>query len=419
MAGPWVAGKRDAAAKYLSTALGAAEMVMKGCTACYDLVYEFPVPSVAGLDTIAQAYADVGMRAVVAPMIADRTFYDAIPGVYEALAPELQQAVAGFKLEPMEASIGASAQAIRTWRFPRDQVRPAIAPTIPLHCSEEFMRRCRRIADEHDIGLHMHVSESKVQAIAARKRYGKSLAAYICELGLVDERFTGAHAIWLDADDFKRIGDRGGALVHIPGSNFRLGSGLALVRGMPDAKVSVGIATDGATSSDNLNMFEAMRLASFVSRAHGLPHEQWLTSREVFRLATRGSATAAGLGDLCGQLAPGFKADIVFLDAGHINYLPLNDALNQVVNCEDGAAVEHVMIGGKMVVRNRKLQTLDLGKLRQRIEDTSRRILADTGALKATADRLSPEVAAFCRTLIREPHPFNRYAGALPGESPA
>ena len=415
VAGPWVAGNRSTEAKYLSAALGAAEMLLKGCTACYDLVYEFPVPSPEGLDAIGQAYFDSGMRAVIAPMIADRSFYDAIPGVFDALPPELQAMVGGFKLEPMERSLAACEAAFRGWAFPRERVRPAIAPTIPLHCSEPFMLACRDIATRHGIGMHMHLSESKVQAVAALRSYGKTLAAFVDDLGLLGPDFTGAHAIWMDRADYDRFAARGASLAHMPASNFRLGSGLAKVRAMLEAGVNVGVATDGCTSSDNLNLFEAMRLASFVSRAHGLPHGQWLSSREAFHMATIGAARAAGLQDLCGRIAPGFAADLVFIDLAHINYLPANDLLNQVVNVEDGTAVEHVMVDGRFAVRDRKLVSMDLEALRGRINDTAAALLEATQPLKRNADRISPHVAAFCRTLIEQAHPFNRYAG-IPGQ---
>ena len=100
----------------------------------------------------------------------------------------------------------------------------------------------------------------------ATSRYGTSLAAHMDELGLVNERFTVAHGVWLDDEDMKRLGDRGASVAHNPGSNMRLGNGLADVRGMLNRKVNVGVGTDGASCSDNQNMYEAMRLASFAPR---------------------------------------------------------------------------------------------------------------------------------------------------------
>src|SRR5262249_49244869 len=112
-AAPWITGNRNADDKYLSTQLGAVEMVLKGCTACYDLSFEWPLPTSEGLSLAGQAYADVGMRAVVAPMVADRSFYEAIPGLDEALPQLLKDGVAGLRLAPAEATLSAIRTALR------------------------------------------------------------------------------------------------------------------------------------------------------------------------------------------------------------------------------------------------------------------------------------------------------------------
>ena len=153
----------------------------------------------------------------------------------------------------------------------------------------------------------------------------------------------------------QRLGDHGASVAHNPGSNMRLGNGLADVRGMLERKVNVGIGTDGANCSDNLNMYESMRLASMVSKTQGPDTDRWLTTGEVLAAATEGSARALGFGDRLGRIAPGYKADIVFLDLHNVNWMPFNNAVNQLVHTEDGAAVHSVMVGGRMVVENRRV----------------------------------------------------------------
>ena len=160
-AAPWITGNRDAEDKYLSTQLGAVEMVLKGCTACYDLSFEWPVPTSEGLAQAAQAYADVGMRAVVAPMVADRSFNEAIGRRAEHCRRRCtrRQLVVAYRSSTLSDPRG-----LTDWSFDRDQVRPAVAPTIPHHCSDAFISGCASLAQEFDIGLHSHVAESKVQA---------------------------------------------------------------------------------------------------------------------------------------------------------------------------------------------------------------------------------------------------------------
>ena len=410
-AGPWASRLDSLDATYVAASVGAVEMLLKGCTACYDLFVAFPAPSLEGLSAIGRAYADAGMRAVVAPMMADRTFYAAIPGLTEALPGELRAEVLRMASASGEENLRACAATLKAWPFDRDQVRPALAPTIPLHCADEFMVGAARLAREHDIGYHTHLGESKIQAVSGLTRYGVTLTRHLDDLGILAPNFTAAHAVWLDRDDIARMGDHGASVAHNPGSNMRLGSGIAPARRMLSAGVHLGIGTDGASCSDNLNMFEAMRLASLASHVRGPDYEAWLSTREVFHAATEGSAHLLGFGGKLGRLEPGYLADVVFLDATHINWTPLNDVINQLVHTEDGSAVDKVMVGGKLVVEGREILTVDRRALRAQAETTAGRLRRSHAAARAVADRLEPIVGAFCRGLASGPYHIHNYGG--------
>ena len=409
-AAPWITGNRTVEDKYLSTLIGAVEMVRKGCTAAYDLNFELPAPTSEGLEAIGRAYADSGMRAVVAPMMADRTFHRAIPGLMDALPDALRREAEAVALKPFAESLAAWERALRSWPFPSDRVRLALAPTIPHHCSEEFLRSARTKALEHGVGFHTHLAESKVQALAGVRLYGMTQTAYLDSLGVLGPNFTAAHAVWLDRDDMRRIADAGGAVAHNPGSNARLGNGLAATRALLDAGVRVGIGTDACTCSDNLNMFEAMRIASMVSRVQELDYEQWLATGEVLDLATRGSAEVLGFGDEIGSIEPGRKADIVFLDLGQINYVPLNNPVNQIVHGEDGTGVESVMIGGRMVLEGRRMVTVDEGKLARDAQAAAERLAAANADARALAERLEGPVGRYAVEWSREDYHIERHA---------
>jgi 5-methylthioadenosine/S-adenosylhomocysteine deaminase len=327
-------------------------MIRKGCTACYDLFFEFPLPSSAGVFALGKAYRDAGVRAVIAPMVADFTLYQAYPGLIHALPEALQADVRAFKLAPYRATAEAAEKIYAEWPFDRDWIRPAIAPTIPLHCSDEFLVRCRDLAKAYDLPLQTHLAETKAQAVLGLRKYGKTLTAHLDALDMLGPRLSAAHAIWLDDEDRSRLADNGASVVHAPISNMRFGSGLAHVRPMLDRGINVGIATDAANSSDQLNMFEAARLASLISRVQTPDFDAWLGPDEVLRMATSGSAQAMGFGGSIGEIAAGYKADIVFLDLGHINYVPCHDVISQIVFTENGAAVDSVMIGGVMVLEH-------------------------------------------------------------------
>ena len=230
------------------------------------------------------------------PMVADRSFYEAIPGLMEALPRPLQDRVAELRLPPAEATVAAIREALRSWSFDREWVRPAVAPTIPHHCSDAFILGCAELAREFGVPLHSHVAESKVQAVTGIRVYGRTQTAHLDGLGVLGPQFTVAHGVWLDEDDMTRLGDHGASVAHNPGSNMRLGSGLADTRAMLERRVNLGIGTDGANCADNQNMYEAMRLASFVSKVQGPDWRRWLTTREAALAATEGCARALGFG---------------------------------------------------------------------------------------------------------------------------
>lgn len=409
-AAPWIGGARTEEDKYLSTYIGAAEMLLKGCTACYDLTFEFPAPTEAGLGAAVKAYSDVGMRAVVAPMVADVTFFDAIPGLKDALPPALQSEVEALAMAPAETTLSRIRAAVENWTGSEALVRPAVAPTIPHHCTDAFMCGCRDIARAHGIGLHSHVAESRMQAIVGRMRYGKTLLQHMDDLGLVGPDFTVGHGVWLDDTDMKILAGHGASVSHNPGSNALLGNGIADARAMLTAGVNLGIGTDGANCSDNQNMYEAMRTAIYVSHARGDGHyDDWLSTGEVLKAATEGSARALGFKDV-GRIEPGYQADIVFLDLNSINFIPFNDPVNQIVQTEDGTSVHSVMVGGRVVVSNGKLVGADIARLAANAEAARDRLATANAERKALFERLAPVVGSFCPGLSSAPFHVHRHA---------
>jgi guanine deaminase len=411
---PWATGRRTLEDKYLSAVLGAAEMVRKGCTASYDMFAEFPLPTPEGVAAVAKAYADVGMRATIAPMMADRSFFEAIPGLLELVPQALRSAVEKARHAPYEASIATCRNILRSWAYNHDQIRPALGPTIPHHCSDAFLGACRDLAQDYEIGMQMHVAESKMQAVVAGKLYGKSLVAHIDSLGMLNPKFCVAHGVWLDDEDRKRLAAHGASISHNPGSNLKLGSGMADMRAMLNQGVNVAIGTDGAASSDNLNVFEAMRTAANISRVQNRLPEEWISSAEVLRACTEGGARALGF-EKIGKLQAGYKADIVFLDLTSLNYTPLNDAVNQVVFCEDGTAVESVMIGGKMIVDHGRFTTIDLPSLRRQAEEAVARLAAATAESRELCNKLHPIVGRYCGGLAAHPYHVHQFCGHAHG----
>lgn len=408
VAAPWIGGQRSLSDKKLSATICAAEMALKGCTAAYDLFAEFPLPTADGMDAVAEAYDDVGIRAVIAPMVADRSFYEAIPGLMDALPPPLQKAVESLRPGDGDACLGAIDGILRGWRWNGHGIHAAVAPTIPHHCSPGFICGCAKVARSHGVRLHTHVGESKVQAVAGMRLYGRTLLQQMDAWGLVGPDFTAAHAIWMDDDDMRIMAAKGASVAHNPGSNMRLGSGLFPLRRMIDLGVTVGIGTDGANCSDNQNVYEAMRYASMASKVQSPRTGDWASVEEIYHAATVGGAAALGLPDH-GEIRPGANADLVFLDLNALNWIPHNWTVNQIVHVEDGTAVRHVMVAGTMIVRDRVLTTVDLPRLAIEAEAARDRLEGATLAAKHLSEKLAIVVNSHCPGLAAQPYQVNRY----------
>jgi 5-methylthioadenosine/S-adenosylhomocysteine deaminase len=392
---PWATGRRTLEDKALSATIGAAEMARKGCTAAYDMFAEFPLPTVDGVAAVAGAYAQVGLRAAIAPQMTDRSFWEAIPGLADALPEPLRREALKAKSAPHAQSIDACRKILGAWKHDRSVVKPALGPSIPHHCSDEFLRACRDLAREQGVGMQMHVAESRLQALIAPKVYGESLVSHLAQLGILGPDFCVAHGVWLGDDDRKRLADAGASVSHNPGSNLKLGSGIADMRRMLAAGINVAVGTDGTASSDNLNAFEAMRLSCYLSRVKDHPVDKWINAREALRAATEGGARALGF-DKVGRIEKGWKADLVFLDLEALHYVPLNNLAQQIVFGEDGTGVEHVMAGGRFIVRDRKVLNVDVAQLRRDADEAVARLTAANAEAKAFAERLLPYVGRFC-----------------------
>lgn len=394
--GPWTGGGQNLDDRYLLAQASAAEMLLKGCTACYDLVLELPTPSPDGMFATAAGYVDAGMRAVVTPMLADRTFWQAIPGLRDALPEKAQATVDAIRMASSEVSLTACESVLAEWPHDRTQVRPGLAPTIPLHCSDEFWRGARALADRFGAPMHAHLAESKIQAIAGLSRYGVSLTAHLERLGILGPDFTAAHGIWLDGDDLEILARNGAGVAHNPSSNFRLGSGIANVPAMVAAGVGVGLGSDACSCSDHQNLFEVMRLACYLSRTASFDPDDWLTPAAVFDMATRGGARALGMQDLMGDIRVGLAADLVFLDLSTVNFTPLNDALYQLVFAEEGRSITRVMVGGRTVVEDGRLTTIDYPALRDRLNARALEIFAANAQRRSELSAIEPFVKHFC-----------------------
>lgn len=407
-ASPSINGQRGLDDLALSATLTAAELLKKGCTALFDMTSEFPLPTVAGLHAVARAYEAVGIRAVVAPMMADRTLYQAYPELLDTLPDPLKAQAAQARAADPHACLAAVRAAAQDWPFDTSRIRLGIAPTIPLHCSDAFMQGCAQLSAEFGLPMQIHLGESQQQAVFGEQRYGMSLVSHMNRLGLLSERLSVAHAIWIGDDDITQLAAAGVTAIHNPLSNLRLGSGVAPVRRMLERGLRVGLGSDGANTSDTQNLFEVARIAAYLSRIVGADEARWITAAEALRMGTADSAHALGWGDRLGRLAPGYQADLVLLDLAQPIYVPLRDALRQLVHGENGAAVTQVLVAGRVVVERGRLLTLDEAALRRQAQAAAERLDALNAEGRHLAQALRPWIGAFCCGIGQQPFHLQR-----------
>ena len=412
--GPALNGHRTPEEHYLSAAIGAVEMLKNGCTAAYDLFMATPAPTPEGIAAVVQAYTDVGLRAVIAPAMADLVFYRTVPGLLDLLPADLRHTVDSLVAAPSAGLLQTAEETLRRWQGAASgRIRMAVAPTIPGQCSDAFFSGCVRLAQDYGVGLHTHLAESKVQAIASQQRWGKTLVGHLADLGALGPGFVGAHSVWITDDDIRQLADAGAAVAHNPASNLKLGCGIAPVREMVEQGLSVGLGTDGAMSSDNLNLFEAMRFAALLGKVR-FPHEpaRWLGAQTAWDLATRGSARVLGMADALGAVAPGYKADLVLLRTDSTFLRPLNHALNALVYAETGADVDTVLVDGRIVLVHGKVLTVNETRLRDQAQAAADRLRTQNQAAWTLAEQFAPYVATACRAAVATPYPVQRYAAS-------
>jgi guanine deaminase len=409
--GPALNARRTPEDHYWSALLNGIEMLKSGTTAAYDLVIHAPRPTIESIEAVVQAYRDLGMRAVVAPAVADLPFYAILPGLLESLPDFLRREIELVLPSSSDVLLATLADILRSVKQD-DRVRLAVAPTIPHQCSDDFLLGCANVARERGVGLHTHLAESRVQAIAGLERYGTSLTMHLSELGLLGPDFVAAHCVWLDDEDARVAADAGVVVAHNPASNLKLGSGVAPVAMFQEAGLDVAIGTDGSASSDNQDMFEAMRFAALVSRIGSVDPARWLDARTTLRMATAGGCHACGLHASTGKIAPGEPADMVFLRSDSIHLQPRNDLHAQMVYSENGSAVDTVLVGGDIILQGGKPTRVDEQAVYRNAQSAIERVLTLNAAEWEFARRLTPYIVETCSALAARPLPVSRL---LPG----
>ncbi|MBX9602656.1 MAG: amidohydrolase family protein [Bryobacteraceae bacterium] len=311
------------------TRLAIAEMLLSGTTTFTDMYY-FE-------DAVAEVTREAGMRGVLGQTVIG------FP------APDYKTPAAA--LEGMEAFAR---------KFAGDPlIVPAVAPHALYTNSDETLRASRALADRRKIPLLIHLSETRKENDDIVARRGASPTRVLDGLGVLGPRTLAAHGVWLDDADIALLKSRGVGLAHCPSSNMKLASGAAPVTRILAAGIPMGLGTDGVAGANNdHNLFEEMDLAAKLQKLV-TNDPRALNAREAFAMATIEGARALGLADGIGSLEPGKRADMIAvrLDAPHA--APLFDIYSQLVYALKSSDVTHVMVNGRLLVRDRRILTMD------------------------------------------------------------
>lgn len=332
----------------VGTRLGCAEMLLSGITTFNDMYY-FE-------EDVARATAEVGMRAVLGQTILKFPSPDA--DSYDQGLDRCRSFIEAWKGHPL--------------------ITPAVAPHAPYTNTAEILQASVALALEYDVPLHIHLAETTLEVQDSERDFGEPPIEHVDGLGLFDARVIAAHCVHIKPREIPILARSGAGVAHNPSSNLKLASGFAPVLEMRQAGVPVGIGTDGPASNNDLDMFEEMRLASFLPKAtSGDPTA--LPAPEAFAMATIEGARALYLDQVIGSLEVGKYADIVVVDQDEPHatpryYLSPNNVYSHLVYAAHSSDVRHVWVHGAQLVRDRELLTVDLPAVRARAIEIAYRV---------------------------------------------
>jgi len=343
---------------YASALLGGMEMLKNGATTVLDHFFGNQACRFMGAGAAIQAMRDLGLRHVVALTLSDKNYEETIP--LENPVPQV-----GAEIQRMSASEAKATQAwiddceafIETFHAPEKLTIACPGPSAVQRCTDRLLVGSAELSRKRKLPIHIHLAETKAQAVMGQRIYCTSLLRHLDEIGVLDETMSLAHAIWVEPEDIELFAKRSATPVHNPASNLRIGSGFAPVKEYIRAGVKVALGTDGAASNDGQNMFDAVRLATLIHNQAGSDFNHWIPPQQALAMATRNGARAFGID--AGAIAPGKLADIVLLRRDTVAFTPLNDVLGQIVFCENGASVDSVLVDGEVVVEARRLTKVD------------------------------------------------------------
>ena len=319
-----------------SARLGISEMI-KGGTTC-----ALTMETVNHTGEAFRAARESGFRATIGKCMMDKG--DEVPAALH---------------EDRQASLQESLALLEEWHGSSDgRLRYCFAPRFAISCTRKLLEEVARLASERHVMVHTHASESRAEIEMVERETGMRNVAYLHALGLSGPSVALAHCVHLDDAELEIIAHTRTQVMHCPSSNLKLGSGIARVYEMLERGINVSIGADGAPCNNRLDMFTEMRTAALLQKV--VRDTEALPARRVLRMATIDGARALGLDGEVGSLEAGKRADISIINLQGAHLKPgTADVVSTVVYAAQSSDVETVVIDGQILMRERKLLTMD------------------------------------------------------------
>ena len=338
--------KLDEQKVYCGALLACSEMIRSGTTTFCDM-YLFE-------DAVARAASTAGLRAVVGEVL------------YDFPSPNYGDLEQGFDY---------TEQLIETWRDD-PLITVAVEPHSPYLCAIDLLQRAAGIANQNQIPLVIHVSETRSEVEQMIQRYHRTPVGHLAAHGILSPNLLACHCVVLSDDDLQLLKDHDVKVAHNPESNMKLASGIAPVPEMLDRGICVGLGTDGCASNNNLDLFLEMSTAAKLHKVNTL-NPTVLDAATVLRMATIDGARALGLDRQIGSLEKGKSADIIVIDTRAPHLTPMYNPSSHLVYAASGGDVAWSIVNGRVVMEDRRLCSLDVTKAMADVEQIADEIRSD------------------------------------------
>lgn len=307
---------------YWGTKLACLEMIKSGTTTFFDMYQKFRAT--------AEAVEEMGLRALLAGVCFDH-----------------------FNPELAEKSKRENEKLIVEAEHYSDRIQYAVGPHAIYTVSGELLQWIHGFATEHAVPIHLHLAETEGEVQNSLKAFGLTPVRYLDKLGILSPRLVIAHGLYIDDEEIRMLADHDVKVVHNPASNMKLASGIRFkFCEMQEAGVTVALGTDGCSSSNNLDMVEAMKLASLLGKAWRQDPEA-IPAGDIFRAATEAGASAIGLN--AGRIAEGCLADLCLVDLNIPAFTPNHNFISNLVYAANGSCVDTVICDGKVLMQAKKV----------------------------------------------------------------